>query len=143
MIHLSDEVAQHLARALTDGHPVVASSVDAEGQPHLSYFGTTQVFSPDQLAIWVRDSASGFLQRIAVNPKVAFLYRNPHERVMYQFHGHAHPTADEDTRTTIYENSPEIEQSMDPERLGTAVVIDLDRVKGRAQGKPFEQTPEP
>ena len=143
MVHLTEDVAERLAHALMDGHPVVAASVDAEGQPHLSYFGTTQVYSEDQLAIWVRDSAGGFLQRIATNPKVAFLYRHQRERVMYQFFGRARPVEDENARSTIFENSPEVERSLDPDRAGVAVVIDVDRVKGRVQGKPFEETREP
>src|SRR6185369_7922081 len=50
------------------------------GQPHLSFFGTTQVLTTDQLALWARNPATGFLQRIAANPKVALLYRNSAER---------------------------------------------------------------
>jgi predicted pyridoxine 5'-phosphate oxidase superfamily flavin-nucleotide-binding protein len=130
-----------LASALVDGYPVVASSVDAWGTPHLSFFGTTQVYGSEQLAIWVRDHAAGFLQRIAGNPRVAFLYRNPRERVMYQFHGQARPVRDdEEVRRQVFDHSPEIERSMDPDRRGVAVLIDVDKVKGRSRGEPIEMT---
>jgi len=138
MIQLTDDMRDRLASALADGCPVVAASVDADGQPHLSFFGTTQVYGPDQLAIWVRDPAAAFLHRIAGHPRVAFLYRNGAERVMYQFHGVGRPVADEDVRRRVYERSTEVERSLDPDRRGVAVLIDVDRVRGRLRGEPVE-----
>jgi len=132
MIQLTDDMGDLLASALSDGYPVVAASVDADGQPHLSFFGTTQVFGPEQLAIWVRNpSASSFLRRIAENPRVSLLYRNSAARVMYQFHGVGRPSADEDVRQRVFDQSPEVERSLDPDRRGVAVLIDVDLVRGR------------
>jgi hypothetical protein len=138
MIELTDDMHDRLASALSDGCPVVAASVDADGQAHLSFYGTTQVYGPDQLAIWVRDPAASFLKRIAGNPKVALLYRNGAERVMYQFHGLARPVDDEDVRQQVFEHSPEVERSLDPDRHGVAVLIHVDRVRGRLQREPVE-----
>src|SRR3981081_3710700 len=118
MIHLTDDMRERLASALGDKAPVVAASVDSDGQPHLSFYGTTQVYGPDQLAIWVRDPASSFMQRIAGNPHVAFMYRNAAERVMYQFHGQARLVADEEVRQHVFDHSPEVERGLDPDRLG-------------------------
>src|SRR5271165_5000576 len=108
MIRLTDDMRDRLAGALSDGCPVVAASVDTNGQSHLSFYGTTQVYGPDQLAIWVRNPAASFLRRIAGNPKVALLYRNGAERVMYQFHGLGRPVDDEDVRQRVFEQSPEV-----------------------------------
>jgi predicted pyridoxine 5'-phosphate oxidase superfamily flavin-nucleotide-binding protein len=138
MIHLTDDVRERLASALADQCPVVAASVDADGQPHLSFYGTTQVYGPGQLAIWVRDPASSFLQRIATNPRVAFMYRNPAERVMYQFHGQGRPVPDEYVRRQVFDQSPAVERGMDPDLRGVAVLIELDYVKGRVKGEPVE-----
>ena len=130
-IELSDEMRQRLADALSDGCPVVAASVDAEGQPTLAFYGSTQVLSTDQLAIWVRDPNAGLLRRIGANPHMAFLYRNPAVRVFWRFQGRARLVDDPAVAAVVYECSPEPERNLDPDRLGQAVVIDIDRVAGR------------
>jgi predicted pyridoxine 5'-phosphate oxidase superfamily flavin-nucleotide-binding protein len=135
MIELTDDMRERLASALDDRSPVVAASVDADGQPHLSFYGTTQVYGPGQLAIWVRSPDSSFLQRIAANPRVAFMYRNGAERVMYQFHGRARPEPDEAVRQRVFDQSPEVERGLDPDRRGVAVLIDVDQVNGRLKGE--------
>jgi hypothetical protein len=140
VIHLGDEIRVRLARALADGCPVIAASVDGDGRPHLSFFGTTQVFAHDQLALWVRNPDAPFLHRLAGNDSLAFLYRNGPDRVMYQFHGRGRPVDDEDVRARVYEESPEVERSMDPDRRGVAVLVDLDEVRGRQQGEAFEMS---
>jgi Pyridoxamine 5'-phosphate oxidase len=140
VIHLGDEIRDRLASALADGCPVVAASVDGDGQPHISFFGTTQVYGPDQLALWVRNPDAPFLQRLAGNDRLAFLYRNGAERVMYQFHGRGRPVDDEDVRVRVYDLSPAVERSMDPDRLGVAVLVDLDEVRGRQQREAFEMS---
>ncbi|MYB42464.1 MAG: pyridoxamine 5'-phosphate oxidase family protein [Chloroflexi bacterium] len=131
MIVLSDEMRLAIERALDDGCPVISSSVDAEGQPSLSFYGSTQVHSADQLAIWVRNPGGAFLRRIAANPHVAFLYRNPARRQLWQFHGRARRVDDPEVRDAIFEGSHKLERDRDPDRLGVAVIIDLDRVLER------------
>ena len=138
MIELTEDMRVRLSTALTNGMPVVAASVDGDGQPHLSFFGTAQVLTSDQLALWARNPGAAFLARIARNPKVALLYRNGAERVSYQFHGRARVEPDEEIRRRVYDASPEIERSMDAERAGVALVIDVDTVRGRAHGEPLE-----
>ncbi len=131
MIELTDEMRTRLASALTDGQPVLAASVDERGQPKLSYFGSTHVHRPDQLAIWVRDPAGGTLRRIAANPRMSFLYRHPADRVRWVFEGRARRVDESDERDEIFDAAPEFERAMDPDRKGVAVVIDLDSVTGR------------
>lgn len=131
MIELTQEMRDRLARALDDRCPVVAASADAEGQPKISFYGSTHVHSSDQLAIWVRDPSSGVLDRIAANPHMAFLYRNTADRVSWQFFGRARVVDDPDERERVWEGVHAFEQAMDPERKGVAVVVDVDRVTGR------------
>ena len=138
VIELTDDLQERLASALADRCPVVAASVDADGQPHLSFYGTTQVYGPGQLAIWVRDPSSSFLQRIAGNPRVALMYRNADERVMYEFQGQGRPVPDEEVRRRVFDQSPEVERGLDPDRRGVAVLIDVDHVKGRVKGEAVE-----
>lgn len=131
MIELSDEMRDRLAAAMDEGVPVVVASVDGAGVPRLSFYGSTHVHSSDQLAIWVRDAAGGFLRRLQENPNVALMYRNPGARLAWQFQGRARTVEDADEARRVYDESPEVERGRDPERQGRAVVIDVDRVTGR------------
>ena len=133
MIELTDEMKQAINSALSDGVPVVVSYVGGDGQPNISLRGSTQVFSDDQLAIWVRNPSGGLLSGIAASPPMALLYRNPAARLSWQFHGRARRDDDEQVRGTVYGNSPEAERNLDPEQNGVAVIIDIDRVIARGE----------
>ena len=133
MIELTEEMKQAIDNALADGNPVVSASVDEDGQPRLAYFGSTQAYSGDQLAIWVRDRSTAFLRRVASNPRITLLYRNPAERQMWQFHGRAQVVDEPDVNVTVFERSPQPERDRDPDRAGVAVIIDLDRVIERRE----------
>ena len=133
MIVLTDEMQTAVNAAFADDLPIIATSVEADGQPSLQFFGSAQVYGDDQLAVWVRNPEGGFLRRVAANPRVAMLYRNPAERQMLQFHGRARVVEDAAARETIYDRSAERERERDPNRAGIAVVIDLDRVIARGE----------
>lgn len=132
-IELTDDMRARLATALADGYPVVAATVDDDGQPKLAFFGSTHVHSPDQLAFWVRDPEGGTVRRLRERPRISFLYRHGPDRVRWVFEGRARVVdrADGETRDRVYEAIPELEQLMDGERKGAAIVVDLDRVTGR------------
>jgi hypothetical protein len=131
MIELTDEMRTRLANALTDGHPVVVATVAANGQPKLSYYGSTHVHSTDQLALWVRNPEGGTLQRIATNPRMTLLYRDPVAKVRWVFEGRARRVDGAAERDRVYDETPEFERAMDAEKKGVAVVIELDAVTGR------------
>ena len=133
MIELTEEMKGAVNAAFADGLPIISSSVGADGQPSLQFFGSAQVYGDDQLAVWVRNPEGGFLRRIAANPRVAMLYRNPAERQPWQFHGRAGVVDDPAVRDTIYDRADERERNLDPDRGGGAVVIDLDRVIARGE----------
>jgi predicted pyridoxine 5'-phosphate oxidase superfamily flavin-nucleotide-binding protein len=130
-IVLTDEMRRRLATALTDGFPVIAASVHADGRPKLSFYGSTQVYDDQTLAVWVRDPEAGLLERIANNPYVAFVYRNGAERIFWHFEGRAARSDDPGVRDAVYEASPGPERDRDPDRRGAAVLIAVDRVSGR------------
>ena len=131
MIELTDEMRTRLASALTDGHPVVVATVADDGQPKLSYYGSTHVHSTDQLALWVRNPEGGTLRRIATNPRMTLLYRDPVAKVRWVFEGRARRVDDAADRDRVYDETPEFERAMDADKNGVAVVIDLDAVTGR------------
>ena len=133
MIKLTDEMREALANALADRAPVILAYVAPDGQPNVSFRGTTQVHSDDQIAIWARNPEGGLLKGIAANPKIALLYRNPETRIAWQFQGRAHLEEDEQVRSTVYDSSPEVERNADPERKGKAILLDVDRVIQRGQ----------
>jgi len=132
VLRLTDELKNLVNSALTTRHPMLLSYVDESGQPVLSFRGSTQVFSDDQLAIWVRNSGGSLLRSIAKNPKVALMYRDEDKKATYQFQGSAWIAAGESERQQVYDASHKVEKDHDFAQLGVAVIIDLDRVEGYA-----------
>jgi general stress protein 26 len=133
MIEFTEEMREKIGNALADGFPVVTSSVNTDGQPTISFYGSTQVFSSDQLAIWVRSREGGLVARIPHNPRMAFLYRNPTARLSWQIHGRARLVDDPAITQQIYENTPQRERDRDSEQQGSGVIIDVDRVIARGE----------
>lgn len=128
MIRLTEEMSSAIDGALADGVPIAVAAVDVEGQPSITFRGTTQVLDEERLALWARNPAGGLVRSIQANPRVALLYRNPAKGVALLFHGRARVTDDDVLAAQVFERSPEPERARDPERGGVAIIIDLDRV---------------
>jgi hypothetical protein len=128
-IELTDEIRERINGALAAGFPVVLATVDAASIPRLSYRGSTQVFSPDQLGFWARNVEGATMAAIKSNPHVALMYGQLAQRVFLQFSGRAR-VALGDERDRVYDLAPAFERAADPEKKGVAVVIDLDKVEG-------------
>lgn len=129
-LKLTEDIRKLVDNALASRHPMIVAYVDPSGQPILSFRGSTQSFSDDQLAIWVRNSDGNFLNAIEKNPKVALMYRDEDTKQTYQFQGRARVSKDEDVRRRVYEKMEQRERDHDPARTGIALIIDLDRVEG-------------
>ena len=136
-LQLTDEIVTEIGGAFENGRPVMIAYVDADGYPHMSYRGTTQVLGAQQLAVWARDPNGGLPNAVVERPRVTLFYRNPEVRQTFVFYGRARIATDDSTRTHVYEHSPEFEQGMDPERAGVAIVIELDRVDGISPERRF------
>ena len=52
-------------------------------------------------------------------------------RRFYQFAGTARLNDDPEVDRVVWDNSPELEQQRDPERLGKPIVVELTSVRGR------------
>lgn len=126
---LTDEIKALVNGALANGTPLLLAAVSAAGKPVVSFRGSIQTYSDDQLGLWARHSQGGTLEAISANPNVVLVYRSPATPVL-QFHGRARIATDEAERARVFENAPEREQAADPERKGAAVIVDLDRVEG-------------
>ncbi len=131
-VHLSGELAATINSAAARRTPIAVSYVDDAGRPQLSLRGTVQVYGVDQLALWAR--SPGLPRALAVNPHVALLYEDWANRTLYSFTGRGRPDADPAVRDRVFENSYGPEQAQDPGRAGTAVIIEVDTVRGRGPG---------
>jgi pyridoxine/pyridoxamine 5'-phosphate oxidase len=138
-LKLDDELRGIINNALTERTPMIVASVDAEGRPRLTFRGSLQAFSDDQVGFWARNPEGGTMDNIGANPHVAMIMRNPDTRVVLQLAGRARRVEGAE-RDQVYANAPEFEQRADADKKGAGVVVDLDRVEGflgmGADGKP-------
>jgi hypothetical protein len=116
------------------GAPTVLGYVKEQGQPRLSFRGTTQVYSEHQLALWARYEDAGLPTGIQKNPQVSVVYYARGSGNLI-FEGRAHIENAPAVRDHVFEHSPVVEQRADPERRGVAIVIDVDKVNGRLGGE--------
>jgi len=118
--------------ALLARMPLLIAYTDESGQPILTFRGSIQAYSDDQLAIWIRNPEGKFMRSIGKNPKVALMYRNPETRATYQLYGRARVDGSEAARDKVYASMAQVERDHDFARAGIAVLIDLDLVEGYA-----------
>lgn len=142
MIKLGDELKRRLVDALTDGVAVVASYIDPNGDPHISFYGSVHAYSDQELGLWARNPESALVAGIPDNPKVAFAYADLSTRTFYRLHGTARVTTDEAERERVFAGMHPFEQGQDPERSGTAIIVALDEVAGRDESGMFSMTHE-
>jgi hypothetical protein len=126
---LTDELKALVNNALAAGAPLLLAAVSPDGKPVLSFRGSAQVYSDDQIGLWARKAEGGTLDAIRANPNVVLVYRSATTPVLH-FHGRARIAATDEERSRVFDSAPEREQAADPERKGAAVIIDLDRVEG-------------
>jgi hypothetical protein len=127
---IPDHVRGIINSALANGFPIGVAYVDEAGQPVLAPRGSTQVYSPTQLCIWVRNAEGGLASAVAANPRLALLYRDSRTRTTLSIQGRGRIVDDEAVRARVFELAPEVEQNHDPQRKGAALVIDVDRLQG-------------
>jgi hypothetical protein len=141
---IPDFIKGLLNGALANGTPMVVAYVSENGQPSQSLRGSTQVYSDNQLSIWVRAADSGITRSIAKNPNVSLLYRDSKVRTTLIVQGRAHVDSDPEVRARVYGLIPEVEQNHDPGAVkGAAVIIDIDRIQGGSQRGGFRMERSP
>jgi len=127
-VNLTAEMKSALDAALDDGCPIICSSVENDGYPTMSFYGSAHVHDQETIGIWVRNPEAGFLKRIELHNKVTLLYRNSKKKQIWLFQGRAHMAESSEDQSRIYLESHPGEQERDPERLGKAVCVQVDRV---------------
>jgi general stress protein 26 len=133
------DLRERLNNALKERHPIMIAYVDENGQPNLTFRGSTQVFSDTQLAIWVRNEGGKMLRSIQKNPKVALMYRDEEAKATYSMQGRAHIDSSEAARAKVYDTMAQVERDHDFAHLGVAMIIDLDLLEGYAGLSPQGQ----
>ena len=129
-IALTEEMKQLLDSALVDRSPCLIASASAEGTPDVSYRGSMLVLDSEHLAFCERVKGET-LSNLQENPRVCVFYRNAQTRQNWRFYGEAEVVHDEQLRTQIMERVNQFELAQDPERIGYAIRIRLDRVRER------------
>jgi hypothetical protein len=116
--------------AFANHTPIVVAYVSEDGLPMLSLRGSTAVFSPTQISVWLRDADGGLSKALVKNPNISLLYRDSRTRSSLIITGIGHLAMTQADRDRVYELAPESEQMHDPERLGAALIVDVTRMRG-------------
>lgn len=114
-------------QALTTG--LVATAND--GRPDIALKGSLMVSDKDHLA-WSERSKRETYEALASNPKVAVFVRNPmRDRRTLRFYGEARVVDDPELVERVWQRVLQVEKDMDKERRGVAVLVRVNRVRGR------------
>ena len=127
MIDMNGEMKELVDRALADGLSCTLGTADRDGQPQLSLKGSVMVYDSETLAYWERSKRSA-LENVAENPKVVILYNNPAERIRWRFYGTAVVHESGPIREEVMSRTVQGELDRDPERLGVAVLVKVNKI---------------
>ena len=127
MIDMTGEMKELVDRANADGFSCTLGTADKDGQPQLSLKGSVMVFDSETLAYWERAKRSA-LDNVAENPKVVILYNNPEKRIRWRFYGTAVVHDSGSIREEVMARTVQGELDRDPERLGVAVLVNVDKI---------------
>ena len=137
MIELTDEMRDLLGTALADGFACVVGTVSKDGYPQISPKGSVMVYDRETLAYWERARRSA-MDNVTANPHVIVYYNNQETRVRWRFHGEATIYADGPVREDVMSRTIQAELDRDPERLGVAVLIKVEKIT-ELTGKVLQQ----
>ncbi len=127
MIDMTGEMQELVDRANGDGFSCTLGTADKNGQPQLSLKGSVMVFDSETLAYWERAKRSA-LENVAENPKVVILYNNPEKRIRWRFYGTALVHESGPIRDAVMSRTVQAELDRDPDRLGVAVLVRVDKI---------------
>jgi hypothetical protein len=131
-VKLTEEMAGALNTALADRFVCVLATASKEGQPDIGYKGSVMVFDDEHLAYWERTRGQ-HLKNVQENPHVAVMYNNGPARLSWRFFGQATVHKGDEVWQKVMDRCVPAELDRDPERLGYAVLIRVDKVLARGQ----------
>jgi hypothetical protein len=139
-VNLTGEIVAAIDGAVLRGHPLAVSFVRDDGSPSVSFRGSIYVRSANQLAIWVRKRDSGLAAAIVQRPRVSLVFLEPEgpgaRYLAIEGRARLAPELDQE----VYDAIVEPERQQDSERLGVAVLIDVDSVSGAGENGYFQQS---
>ncbi|MFI5266215.1 MAG: pyridoxamine 5'-phosphate oxidase family protein [Chloroflexota bacterium] len=109
--------------------PLTAAYTGENGEPVLSFRGSTQVYSPTQLSMWLRNPDGAMVRALAKNPRMALSYFDPVGN-WFIFEGRARVASDPDVTRRVFQLLPEVERNHDPDCHGAALIVDVDHLEG-------------
>lgn len=139
-VNLAGEIATAIDGAALRGHPLAVAFVRDDASPSVTFRGGTYVYSPTQLAMWVRKRDSGLATAIAARPRLSLVFfeqDGPGAHYL-AIEGRARVAPELDQE--VYDGIVEPERQQDPERQGVAVVVDVESVTGAGENGFFQQT---
>ena len=127
MIEITEQMKELVDRAHADGWDCTIGTVDKDGQPQLSLKGSVMAYGPATLAYWERAKRTA-LENVAENPKITVLYNNMADRIRWRFYGTAEVHESGPIREDVMSRTVEAELERDPDRLGVAVLIRVNKI---------------
>ena len=121
------EIKDLVDRNHADGWSCIVGTSDKDGQPQLSLKGSVMVFDSETLAYWERAKRSA-LENVVANPKVVVLYNNMKDRVRWRFYGVAEVHESDAIREEVMSRTVQDELDRDPDRLGVAVLVKVNKI---------------
>ena len=127
MIDLTDEMVLRLDSALAEGYSCLVGTASKDGEPQISPKGSVMAFDRETLAYWERAKRSA-LDNVAENPYVVVYYAHAADRVRWRFHGKASVYEEGPIRQEVMDRCVQAELDRDPECLGVAILIKIDKI---------------
>jgi len=129
-VDLSGEIAEAINGAAASGTAMLIAYTDADGRPSMSFRGSTQVYSSDQVAVWARNPDSGLPENVKERPLVSLMYYNRQTPGPFFLTIKGRARVAPEANEHVYDHMIQGERDRDPERQGVAVVVDVDSVTG-------------
>ena len=126
-IEITKEIKSLVDNALSDKLPCILGTSSSDGHPNVSFKGSVMVFSLTELAFWERARKGGF-SHLLDNPNVVVMYWNTELRKSWRFYGEAKIYESGDIREEVMNKTVSAELDRDPDRLGAAIIIKVNRI---------------
>jgi hypothetical protein len=143
-LKLSRALKDTVNSALARGRMISVAYVSPDGRPELSFRGSVQAYSDNQLAIWVRNPEGGIVKAVTGgHAHLSLLYGElgAQSKAFMTFRGRGRIDPAESVRRKVYDNSPEAERNLDKNRNGVALIIELESVDGFFDGMVLKMRP--
>ena len=127
MVIITDEMRDLIDSALAERVPCLLGTASREGHPQISIKGSMLVYDDQTLAYWERAGRTA-KANVAENPNVVVFYRNPERRINWRFHGTAVLHESGPVRDGVMRKVVDAELDRDPDRLGAAVLVRVERI---------------